>query len=74
MSCSLTTPGLTIKHELYELYELQRKVRVLLHSLVSNEVHIPCAFKKDAKVPTRCIADGVIGYSPEGIASTWKVC
>lgn len=35
-------------------------------------VHIPCAFKKDAKVPTRCIADGVIGYSPEGIASTWK--
>jgi len=30
------------------------------------------AFKKDTFFP-RCIADGVIGYSAEGIANTWKV-
>jgi len=34
-------------------------------------VHFPLAFKKDSPYP-RCIADGVIGYSPEGIANTWK--
>ncbi|XP_078372439.1 aldo/keto reductase slr0942-like [Oculina patagonica] len=34
-------------------------------------IHLPCAFKKDAPHPS-CIADGVIGYSPQGIANTWK--
>lgn len=34
-------------------------------------IHLPWAFKKNAFSP-RCIADGVIGYSAEGIASTWK--
>lgn len=33
---------------------------------------MPWAFKKDAFLP-RCFADGVIGYSAEGIANTWKV-
>ena len=33
---------------------------------------MPWAFKKDAFFP-RCIADGMIGYSAEGIADTWKV-
>ncbi|XP_078372437.1 aldo/keto reductase slr0942-like isoform X2 [Oculina patagonica] len=34
-------------------------------------INLPCAFKKDVLFP-RCIAGGVIGYSPKGIAKTWK--
>lgn len=34
-------------------------------------IHIPLAFKKDVPFP-HSKADGVIGYSPEGMAKTWQ--
>ena len=37
------------------------------------QVHLPLAFKKGAGLVC-CIADGVIGYNPEAMQNTWKVC
>ncbi|XP_068696146.1 aldo-keto reductase family 1 member A1-like isoform X1 [Montipora foliosa] len=35
-------------------------------------IHTPLAFTKDAPMRPQCIADGVLGYSSERIAKTWK--
>lgn len=34
-------------------------------------IHIPLSFKKDVLFP-HCVADGIIGYSPERVAKTWQ--
>lgn len=35
-------------------------------------IHIPLAFTKDSPLRPQCVADGVLGYSPERIAKTWQ--
>lgn len=43
-----------------------------MHLLFTQQIHIPLSFKKDVLFP-HCVADGIIGYSPEGVAKTWQV-
>ena len=45
----------------------------MIDILIFFQIHMPTTFTKQAPLKPQCLADGVLGYSPERIAKTWRV-